>query len=507
MLFVGIGFTLICTLTLIHPPIFLNFLNNKIYDIVLMSVHSKKTSGIPVVIDIDEQSLLQYGQWPWPRYRVALLLERLKSLGVSAVGIDILFAEPDHTSPSVLKHALKVDLNLDIGFTNIPDALRDNDKVFANTLSKGPFITAYKFVFEGKLKQDDRCLLHPLKVAIIDADDNAGQTYHEPKGVLCNLQALSEATAASGFFNANADRDGILRRVPLVMLWQGRYYPNLALATYLYAIGINQVIIKRNRLGLESIHAGDITIPVDSAGNMLVHFRGGHKTFPFYSAADVMSGKISRNALEGKIVLLGTSAAGLLDVHSTPFDQYYPGIETHATVIDTLLMKDFISQPGWTPGAEFLLVLVIGLVSTALFTYLRVLMSIPILISVSLALWFGTQRLMVTNGYYFSPLMPFLTLSNIFVILTIIRFRKEESRRHFLHSAFSKYVSGTVVDELVRNPQRLTLQGEERIVSILFCDIRDFTSISEMMTPTDVATLLKEYFTPMSVKPIPTNNI
>ncbi|MES0337116.1 MAG: adenylate/guanylate cyclase domain-containing protein [Candidatus Magnetobacterium sp. LHC-1] len=499
LLLLGIGLSILCTLIVIYPPVFIRFLSGKLYDTILMSVHSDKTSGVPVIIDIDDKSMLQYGQWPWPRYRVALLLERLKSLGVSAVGIDIVFSERDRTSPSILKHTLKTDLDLDVGFTNIPDALMDYDKVLANTLTHGPFVLGYKFIFEGQPdKHKQECLLHPLNAATIDTTDSMQQTNNEPKDVLCNLPVLSEAAKASGFFNAASDRDGIFRRVPLVTQRQGRYYPNLALATFLYSAGTDQVIIKRDRNGIESIRAGGITIPVDATGNMLIHYRGGRKTFPFYSAADVMLGNLPPDALEGKVAFVGSSALGLMDIRSTPFDQFYPGVEVHATVVDTILRGDFIFKPGWAIGAEVLITLLVGLVSTALFAYLRIYKSVPVLLLLIPVLWFGAKGIMLAKGVYLSPLVPLLALNNNFMVLTILKFRKEESDRRFLHHAFSKYVSGAVVDELVKNPQQLTLQGEERPVSILFSDIRGFTAISERMSPTDISALLMGYFTPMT---------
>ncbi|KJU82135.1 transmembrane sensor domain protein [Candidatus Magnetobacterium bavaricum] len=499
LLIPGLGLSLICTLIVVYPPVFIRFIDGKLYDIVLMSVHSAKTSGIPVVIDIDDKSMLQYGQWPWPRYRVALLLERLKSLGVTAVGLDIVFSEQDRTSPSVLKHTLKTDLDIDVDFTNMPAALMDYDKALANTLRRGPFVIGYKFMFEGQPnKHQQGCLLHPLKAAIVDTNDSIKQTNYEPRDVLCNQPILSEAANASGFFNATSDRDGIFRRVPLVAQRQGRYYPNLALATFLYSAGTEQVIIKRDRNGIESIRAGGITIPVDATGNMLIHYRGGRKAFPFYSAADVMTGRLPEGVLEGKIAFVGSSALGLMDIRSTPFDQFYPGVEVHATIVDTILRGDFISAPGWVVGAEVLITLLAGLVSTVLFTYLMIYKGIPVLILIMPALWFGTRHLMLTKGVYLSPLVPFLTLNSIFIVLTVLKFRREESDKRFLHHAFSKYVSGAVVDELVRNPQQLTLQGEERTVTILFSDIRGFTTISERMSPTDISSLLGGYFTPMT---------
>ncbi|KJU87500.1 transmembrane sensor domain protein [Candidatus Magnetobacterium bavaricum] len=499
LLILGVGLSLICTLIVIYPPVFMRFIGGKLYDVVLMSVHSSKTSGIPVIIDIDDKSMLQYGQWPWPRYRVALLLERLKSLGVTAVGIDIVFSEQDRTSPSVLKHTLKADLDIDVDFTNMPEALMDYDKVLANTLRRGPFVLGYKFMFEDQSnKHQHGCRLHPLKAAIIDTSDSMTQTNYEPSDVLCNQPLLSEAANGSGFFNAASDRDGIFRRVPLVTQRQGRYYPNLALATFLYSTGSEQVIIKRDRNGIESIRAGAITIPVDATGNMLVHYRGGRKVFPFYSAVDIMLGKIPQDMLEGKIAFVGSSALGLMDIRSTPFDQFYPGVEVHATVVDTILTGNFISAPGWVVGAEVLITLLLGLVSTVLFVYMRIYKSVPVLILIMAALWFGTKHLMLAKGVYLSPLVPFLTLNNTFMVLTILKFRREEADKRFLHRAFSKYVSGAVVDELVKNPQQLTLQGEEKNVTILFSDIRGFTTISEQMCPTDISSLLRGYFTPMT---------
>ncbi|MBF0474180.1 MAG: CHASE2 domain-containing protein, partial [Nitrospirae bacterium] len=257
VLFVGIITTLLCAVILLSKPIFLRFLDGKVYDLFLISIHNTKKSSIPVIIDIDEKSLKRYGQWPWPRYRVALLLERLKALGVTAVGLDIVFSEGDRTSPLHIKQSLLTDLNLNIGFTGIPEGLMDNDKLLAKTLSNGPYVLGYKFLFEKEGLKNNNCVLNPVNISFIDEVPNSNKTssLFEPSEVLCNIPVLSESAKGSGFYNTANDRDGTFRAVPLLMKYKDNYYPNLALATYLYAAGTNQLIIKRDQLGIKQIKA------------------------------------------------------------------------------------------------------------------------------------------------------------------------------------------------------------------------------------------------------------
>lgn len=245
----GALLTGILVLLYLYQPVFFRFLDGKSYDTLLMAIPQERaeTSETPVIIDIDDKSLSKYGQWPWPRYRVALLLDKLLELEPSSVGLDTVLAEPDRTSFAVLQKEIYRDLKINVPTRHVPKALLDNDSTLSTTLARGPFVLGYKFTFSDKKSSTDRCLLHPLNVAVITDDGTSPSReplLFQARDVICNLRTLAENAAFSGFFNAAPDMDGVLRRVPLIVEYDGKQYPSLALATLIQAKGTRQVFLK-----------------------------------------------------------------------------------------------------------------------------------------------------------------------------------------------------------------------------------------------------------------------
>ncbi len=496
----GVVFSLIVGMLYIRQPLLLQFLDEKIYDVLLVQTATPKTSGVPVICDLDERSLAEYGQWPWPRYRVALLLAKLRQAGALAVGLDIVFAESDNTSPHVLQSQLKRDLNVDVGFTGLPPQLMDNDQVLGGVLGSGPYVLGYFFNFKADRVSGD-CHLHPVAAAIKrEAGVQAADSYlQRAPSVICNVPVLSENAPASGFFNADPDRDGVLRRAPLLMNFQGgQIYPSLALATLMQATGIGQVVLKVASEGLESFKLGDTVVPVDHGARLLLKYRGPGGSFPYLSASKVLSDRLAPDELKGKIVFVGTSAAGLKDIRTTPFDQNFPGVEAHATVVDNILMNDFIERPVWAFGMEFLLVIVVGVLTTVLLTWASAALSVvPVVLSAA-GLWFGSVYMMEQNGFYVSPEYPMLLLIGNFTLLTLIKFWREEGQKKFLHSTFKSYLSPDLINQMFENHITPKLGGEARVITAYFTDIQGFSTFSEKLTATQLVELLNEYLTAMT---------
>ena len=496
----GVVFSLIVGMLYIRQPLLLQFLDEKIYDVLLVQTATPKTSGVPVICDLDERSLAEYGQWPWPRYRVALLLAKLRQAGALAVGLDIVFAESDNTSPHVLQSQLKRDLNVDVGFTGLPPQLMDNDQVLGGVLGSGPYVLGYFFNFKADRVSGD-CHLHPVAAAIKrEAGVQAADSYlQRAPSVICNVPVLSESAPASGFFNADPDRDGVLRRAPLLMNFQGgQIYPSLALATLMQATGIGQVVLKVASEGLESFKLGDTVVPVDHGARLLLKYRGPGGSFPYLSASKVLGDRLAPDELKGKIVFVGTSAAGLKDIRTTPFDQNFPGVEAHATVVDNILMNDFIERPVWAFGMEFLLVIVVGILTTVLLTWASAALSVvPVVLSAA-GLWFGSVYMMEQNGFYVSPEYPMLLLIGNFTLLTLIKFWREEGQKKFLHSTFKSYLSPDLINQMFENHITPKLGGEARVITAYFTDIQGFSTFSEKLTATQLVELLNEYLTAMT---------
>lgn len=495
----GLAATLAVLVLFQAKPRFLTHLDYKIYDQLLTTHHSEPASGLPVIVDIDEPSLQAYGQWPWPRYRVALLLARLRQAGALAVGLDILFAEEDRTSPSIIQRQLSEELNVDMRFEGLPDQLMDNDRVLAEVLASGPYVLGYSFLF-GADQPGGGCAIAPVNVSVLSPPGSRPleQSLITATAVSCPLDTLLQSAPASGFFSTMTDDDGILRRVPLLLNMDGRTYPSLALATLLQALPSRLILAKMTPRGVESIKVGGQVIPVSEHAEMLLNYRGGGERFPYISAGDILSGDFDPEQIRGKIVFIGTSAAGLLDIRATPFTQYYPGVEAHATIVDNIISGDFITVPDWSVGAQFIAVMVTGIITTLLLTWTRALFLLLPMGGLAAAMWYGTSYCFVNLNHYISPLYPYLNLVLTFGLLTFLKFVREERQKRFIHGAFAHYLAPSVINRIIKDPDALSLEGEERTVTILFSDVRSFTSLSEKLTPTQVTGLLHDYLTPMT---------
>jgi len=360
----GIVLTLIGGAVAVWSPPLADSIEGKIYDSFLRSAPRRPAPGPIAIVDLDEASLERFGQWPWPRYRIARLLDRIREAGASAVGLDMVFAEPDRTSLTPLSGEILRDLGTRIDLSAFPREALDTDRALAATLAGGPFVLGYQFDFETA--RGDACVLHPLRAAVLASGRKEGaEGLFDAQGVVCNLPILSTAAGSSGFFNVTPDPDGVLRRVPLVIRHKGMLYPALALAAYLRARG-GDVVLETGTEGVEALRLGGRRIPLDGHGNLLLNFRGRHRTFPHLSAAAVLEGTANPALLKGRIVLLGTTAAGLKEIRTTPLDAAQPGVEIHATVLDNLLSGDPITAPRWARVLRVLLVLVPGFLLTGL---------------------------------------------------------------------------------------------------------------------------------------------
>jgi adenylate cyclase len=420
--------TVFVSLFYLYQPTFLRILDHKLYDILVRSAPLRVRSGVPLIVDLDEKSLAQFGQWPWPRYRVALLLKKLKDLGASSIGLDMVFAEPDRTSFGVMQREVLRDLKINVEFKGLPKSLVDNDQALAGILSHGPFVLGYKFTFAEERQPDRSCLLHPFNVAVLKTKGvpDGAVFLFSAKNVVCNLPTLGQAAPSSGFFNVVGDFDGILRRVPLLIEHQGKFYPSLSLATLAQALGVNQVALRVTREGVASMHFGDVIIPLDAKGNLLIHYRGKGKTFDYISAGDVLSNLIPKERVQGRIVFLGTTAAGLGEFRTTPLDAFFPGVEIHATLVDNILKRDFVSRPNWVPGVELLVVIGSGILSTLLLGWTGTFWSLLALSLEALGLWEGSRWLFQSRGLFLSPLIPFVALGGNFSFLTLYKYWREE---------------------------------------------------------------------------------
>jgi len=291
--FLGILLTLILSLTGFFKLTFLEYLDYKALDALSAPGPDADISSVPVIIDVDEKSLKLHGQWPWPRYKIALLLNRLHAMGVRAVGIDIMFPEKDRTVIDASSEDLPEDLKADNGIENVREFARHSDRLFAEAVSRSSAVLGFQFLFESS-PEDMSCFLRPVSMNFMQSG-GGGQPQEgliEAAGIVCNIEDLTRAAHSAGFFNVSPDSDGILRSVPLLMKYRGEIYPSLSLAILMKAFNTNQLLLHRDSSG-DSLRLGNRNIPLASGGRMWVNFRGRGKAFSYISAADILSGNIT----------------------------------------------------------------------------------------------------------------------------------------------------------------------------------------------------------------------
>ncbi len=423
----GIAFSCILLFFVVYRPDFLDVLDKKLYDVMhrTLGVYGEP---LPLIVDIDEKSLAEFGQWPWPRYRVAHLLEKLAAAGPSAVGVDIIFAEPDRTSLKEVQRGLRTELGLELSLAGIPDMLHDNDAVLSDVLARGPYVAGFEFLTHGDgtvppgLFPLDVIMLHDADTPLADAD------LFEAAGVVAPLSTLAGAFKSAGFVNVGPDNDGVIRRIPLLMRFSGRIYPSLALATVMQAVGAGNVFLKVSSLGPESLRLGETVVPLDAAGNVLIRYRGTSKSFEYISAADLLHDRVDIKKIAGRVVFVGSSASGLKDTFAIPLDPIYPGFEVHASVADNILHGIFLKRPSWARGAEFLATLCAGVLVSLVLAWCRPWSSLLFLGLCAAGLWFGCLYLLEVKSMFLSPFYPLMVLGGVFPVVSLFKFRLAEKQ-------------------------------------------------------------------------------
>ena len=476
-------------------PVALQRLDLRIYDALLPLRRLSQPSAVPVVIDIDEESLARHGQWPWPRYLVADLVDRLASRGVASIGLDIMFAEPDRTSPARMREGLYRDRGISLEIAGLPAFLADFDTLFAASVRAAPVVLGAFARYSGEQYHGPT----PQPPAMIARGGKDAPPYDSflpfaPGAVLPLPQFFEDAPV--GFVNVSPDADGLVRQIPLLIRFGDAVYPSLALQALMRALGTDALRLYTGPDGLFSVAAGDFKIPVSREGYMLVPFQGGRRTYRYISAARVLDGTATQADLEGCIAFVGTSAPGLADIRATPFDRVMPGVEVHAAAIDAMVNGNFVQSPSWAPGAQALIIAFMTCAATLAFGFAGPRVYVPSSIGLMGATVLASRQLFM-SGLFLSPLYGLLTSLLCGGLLLSVRFWHEEKQKIVLRRAFSRYVSPEVVRQISKRQGDL-LAGENRELSILFTDIRGFTSLSESLSPQDVVQLLNRYFTPMT---------
>lgn len=457
-------------------------------------LHPRAKSQLPVVIvDIDEQSLQALGQWPWPRTRIAELVRRITKLGSAAMAFDIVFAEPDRLSPAMMAKTL---VNLDQATKEKLQKLPSNDVVLADIIKRSRVVLGQSGYHE-KLSVAGAEKAPSTSFATLGPDPSPFLISFP--GLRRNIAVLENAALGRGLFTIRPERDGIIRRVPVVMKAQGKLVSSLSAELLRVATGSNAILIKTNNAGISSVVLGGVEVPTDQNGQLWVHFNN-HSRDRYVSAKDILDGSIDPRKLAGKLVLIGTSAIGLFDIKTTPVDASIPGVEVHAQVLETILSKSFLSRPNYAIAAEITVAVLVGMAIIILVPITSVLMVMALGGTIAAALVGMSWYLFIRHSMLIDVAFPLLSSLVIFLLLVFINYFREELERAKVRSAFGQYLSPDLVEQLAENPEKLVLGGETREMTILFSDVRGFTTISEAYKsdPQGLTTLINQLLTPLS---------
>lgn len=483
----GIVITIIaCTLSAILPGM-REQIDHAFFDrMAVQFVRSYQSTPVRIV-DIDDRSLARLGQWPWARDRVAALTKRLTDAGVAAIAFDILFSEPDRTSPSRLIATLPQPARA--ALSGLPDL--DHDALFAEALRDSPSVLPIGLVG----RPTETHLLKQMPVAVIGSDVLASAPHYAGAiGSLPMLQAAAPGLATFSFVGT----DRTVRAVPLVSVFDGQIVPSLSLEALRLASGGGTIAIKRRIINGEprlAIRVGGRTIEADTDGLLRLHY-AGHVPARFISAADLMEDPISPTVLDqlsGAIVLIGTSAVGLSDLRPTPVDPYLPGVEIHAEAIEHMLLGLAVERPDWIVEAEIAAMLAVGLIVTLIAGVWGGARALAVVVVLTVAGVAIAVEAFTRDNLQIDPLPAIATGLGVAVIVAFLRHAVVDRNGRWLKQAFAQYLSPELVDRLARNPQAVSLGGETRDITCLFTDLEGFTRLSEHLAPPDLVLVMNAY--------------
>jgi adenylate cyclase len=454
-----------------------------------------------VIVDIDERSLTEHGRWPWSRAKVAVLVERLIQAGAAVVAFDVMFSEPE-INPA-LEVAAFFEKKGDGSPALVAELTRfkerfDRDRMFAEVLSGKEVLLGYTF----QPREPQRIGMLPQPLVVTNHQVLHQSSLPAMRGYTANLPIFVQSALGSGFFSLIPDLDGVVRRAPLVARYNDQLFSSLALETLRHFLLADSVRLHTSQInGLETVEAvelsGFASIPTDADGQMIVPYLGATGSFPYISASAVLAGTVPVSQMEGAIVLVGTTAPGLFDLRSTPVQSVYPGVEIQANLIDAILGKRFLVQPAWGQGADFVVMVVVGLALALALPFFAPMWQMLWTLVVAAALVLGNLALW-KQGLVLSLAMPLILTALLATCNLAYGFLVESRSRRQLKGMFGQYVPPQIVQEMSENPQKYSFEGETRELSVLFADIRGFTTLSEALTAADLKKLLNRYFTPMT---------
>src|SRR3989338_1956463 len=446
---------LITTLVIVvyfEDPSFIKFMELKSFDLRFTYRGQIKPGNEVAIAVIDEKSLDELGKWPWPRNIQAELVDKLTQKGARVIGFDAVFSEPDINPGlkkiSELKKRLIEDKSVKpelIKLVEKAEGESNNDLLFADTLKKsGNTILGYFF-----------------------------------------------------HFSVITDDDGAIRKVPLIVRYEDTLFPPLSMQMIKEYLETDISFVIQD-YGVDEVQLGDIAIPTDEYGSLLINYYGPQKMFPHYSITDIIHDRIPENLLKDKIILVGPTALGIYDLRITPFQKNYPGVEIHATIIDNILHQNFIIRPEWMAVYDLTAILLIGIILSLLLPRLKALYAGGVILIIAVAHLGLTYYFFIDKGLWINIVYPIIEIASVYVGITVYRYATEEKEKRFIKGAFSQYLAPAVINQLIDNPKMLELGGEEKVLTAFFSDIKGFSTFSERLTPKELVHLLNIYLTEMT---------
>ena len=520
--FVRFLITVVCTATVV-ALFFSGFalfelFELKSYDLRFLSRGSLPTSGKVVMAVIDEKSLAHEGRWPWPRVKMAKLIEQLSGDGARVIGLDIGFLEPDKNS-----HLKLIDeLEQELSHTRLlsPEvkenlaqrrALADNDRLLAKAIqrSEASIVLGYFFHMDtATIDSNDgnvsprlhQQLIQSAKYPLVRMTGASPSDLPVPTAaaVQPNIAPLVKAARGSGFFNKLSDTDGIVRTTPLVIRYQEDLYAALAVQAVWHYLDRPTLSVSGATHGVTHIQMGPLKIPTNEFGHLLVNHLGSTEVLPYYSATDIINGHFPADTFKDRIVLVGGAAMGIADYIITPFSPVAPGLTLHATVVENILSGRFLEKPRWTIIFDLAAVIFIGLAAG----FFTARMSAVYGLLANLGLFAGyllfNRWLFIEHGVWLGIIYPVAALVLVYLAQILFHYFTETKERRRVKNTFQQYLSGDVIDQMLANPDQLQLGGIVKNLTILFSDLEGFTSYAENYKPDELVPLLNEYFSQMT---------
>jgi adenylate cyclase len=443
------------------------------------------------VVDIDEASLAEYGQWPWPRTTLAALVERLRDLGAASIALDMVFAEPDGASPAAAIE--KLPLSARDRLKTLGVAFPDNDRIFAEAIAKGGVTLGFALI----ARPTARAVRPKASFAIVGGDPQGDVPQFS--GSALNLAELEAGASGLGGFSIVAGQDEVVRRMPLVALSGGQMTPSLALEALRVATGEETLRLRLNRAGGGAVESmtlalGDAEIPLDRGGGLLLHHRP-IGSIPSVSVAEVLGepDEAVRSAIQNHIVFVGTSAAGLVDLRPTPLNPFEPGVNLHALVAEQILANHFLQRPLTAAGYEMAAAVLSAAAVLACLMIFGLWAATSAVAFILFAAGLATIGAFRSYGVLHDPTLPMTMIAATYFVASLASHFLANRRGTMLARAFSQYLSPDLVKVLSKNPDQVRLGGEEREMTFLFTDLQGFTSFAEGIEPERLVFTLNAY--------------